>query len=133
MTLQLFLQPGWLALLLGWSFMVLAAAQLTIRLIMAFSVRLTLLGAVVLTVLALPIAVVYDLFTGPQASPALRLSLVLRRVTLDPADSPGARPVDRQRDGRPAGPTPVCPTLILSGACSRTHDKLRIVDSSRSG
>jgi len=75
-TLQLFLQPGWLALLLGWSFMVLAAAQLTIRLIMAFSVRLTLLGAVVLTVLALPIAVVYDLFTGPQASPALRLSLV---------------------------------------------------------
>ncbi len=76
MTLQLFLQPGWLALLLGWSFMVLSAAQLTIRLIMAFSVRLTLLGAVVLTVLALPIAVVYDLCPGPQPSPAMRLSLV---------------------------------------------------------
>src|SRR5438034_11653423 len=70
------LQQGCVAQQHGLRFMVLAAAHITIRLIMAFSVRLTLLGAVVLTVLELPIAFVYDLFAGPQASPALRLSLV---------------------------------------------------------
>ena len=43
-TLATFLQPGWLVALLAWNFAVLAAAQLTIRLIMAFSVRLTLRG-----------------------------------------------------------------------------------------
>ena len=60
--------------LVVWSFMVLSAAQLTIRLIMAFSVRLTSVAAVVLAVLALPIAATYDLVVGPQASLAARLS-----------------------------------------------------------
>jgi hypothetical protein len=73
-TLDALLQLGWLAAVLVWSFMVLAAAQLTIRLIMAFSVRLTFAAAVVLTLCALPIAAIYDLAVGPQASLAARLS-----------------------------------------------------------
>ena len=46
------LTPGWFVALVVWNFMVLAAAQLTIRLIMAFSVRTTLLGTMALTVAA---------------------------------------------------------------------------------
>jgi hypothetical protein len=72
-TLATVLQPGWLAAVLVWSFMVLSAAQLTIRLIMAFSARLTLLAAVVLSLVALPIAAIYDAFVGPQPSLAARL------------------------------------------------------------
>ena len=75
MTLATFLQPTWLIALLGWNFAVLAAAQLTIRLIMAFSVRTTLLGAVALTVGSLAVALVYDLAVGPQPSLATRLTL----------------------------------------------------------
>ena len=74
MTLATLLQPIWLVGVLMWSFMVLSAAQLTIRLIMAFSVRPTFIAAVVLALSALPIAAVYDLLVGPQASLATRLS-----------------------------------------------------------
>jgi hypothetical protein len=63
-TLATLLEPGWLAFLLVWSFLVLSAAQLTIRLIMAYSVRQTALGAVVLAILALPVAAAYDLALG---------------------------------------------------------------------
>jgi putative effector of murein hydrolase len=73
-TLAIFLQPAWLAVLLGWNFAVLSAAQLTIRLIMAYSVRTTLLGAVVLTAIALVVAAVYDLVLGNQASLSARLT-----------------------------------------------------------
>jgi hypothetical protein len=73
-TLATLLQPTWLVGLLVWSFMVLSAAQLTIRLIMAFSVRLTLVAAVGLSVAALPIAAIYDAVVGPQASLTARLS-----------------------------------------------------------
>jgi hypothetical protein len=69
-----FLQPQWLVVLLLWNFAVLAAAQLTIRLIMAFSLRTTLLGAVVLTGLGLFVAVAYDVVIGPQGSLSARLS-----------------------------------------------------------
>lgn len=75
MTFATFVQPGWLLALLVWSFMVLSAAQLTIRLIMAFSVRLTLLAAVVLSLVALPIAAIYDVLVGPAASVSARLAL----------------------------------------------------------
>jgi hypothetical protein len=75
-TLAVFLQPVWLAVLLGWSFAVLSAAQLTIRLIMAFSVRATVVAAVVLSLLALPIALVYDQLLGPDPSLATQLSLL---------------------------------------------------------
>ena len=66
MTLAILLQPGWLAVLLAWNFAVLSAAQLTIRLIMAFSVRLTLLAAVVLTAAALLIAAILTDFRSPS-------------------------------------------------------------------
>jgi hypothetical protein len=72
------LQPGWLIVLFVWNFMVLAAAQLTIRLIMAFSVRQTLLGGVALTALSLLVAAVYDVvvagLVGASASLADRLA-----------------------------------------------------------
>jgi hypothetical protein len=70
-----FVQPGWLAALLVWNFLIMSAAQLTIRLILAFSIPLTLLAAVVLTVLALPIAAVWDIVAGNGASLAARLEL----------------------------------------------------------
>jgi hypothetical protein len=73
-TLATLLQPAWLVGLLLWSFMVLSAAQLTIRLIMAFSVRLTFVAAVLLSVAALPIAAIYDLVVGPQPSLSARLT-----------------------------------------------------------
>ena len=74
MTLSTLLEPGWLAFLLAWCFVVLSAVQLTIRLIMAYSVRQTAAGAVVLAVLALPIAAAYDLSLGPDLSLSSRLS-----------------------------------------------------------
>ncbi|MDQ6672394.1 MAG: hypothetical protein M3069_16900 [Chloroflexota bacterium] len=74
MTLATFLQPGWFAVLIAWNFAVLSAAQLTIRLIMAFSVRLTLVAAGAVSLAALPIAAVYDVVVGPQPSLAVRLS-----------------------------------------------------------
>ena len=74
MTLTGLLQPGALVALLVWNFAVLSAGQLTIRLIMAYSVRLTLVAGVVLSVAALPIAAVYDLAVGPQPSLATRLA-----------------------------------------------------------
>jgi hypothetical protein len=75
-TLATFLQPVWLAVLLAWSFAVLSAAQLTIRLIMAFSVRSTLLAAFVLALAALPIALVYDTVAGPEPSLATRFAVL---------------------------------------------------------
>ena len=76
MTLATFLQPVWLLALLVWNFAVLSAAQLTIRLIMAFNVRATLVAAVVLTLVSLVIAVVYDVLVGPEPSPSRRLALL---------------------------------------------------------
>jgi hypothetical protein len=73
-TLATLLQPAWLVGLLLWSFMVLAAAQLTIRLIMAFSVRLTLVAAVALSLAALLVAAIYDFVVGPNASLSTRLT-----------------------------------------------------------
>ena len=74
MTTAAFLSPFGLAALLLWCFVVLSAVQLTIRLIMAFSVGLTLRGAVVLAAVAIPVAWVYDLALGPGPSFAARLS-----------------------------------------------------------
>ena len=73
MTLATLLQPGWLAVLIAWNFAVLAAAQLTIRLIMAFSVRSTIAGALVMTVVAVLTAALYDFAVPPQAGLTLRL------------------------------------------------------------
>lgn len=76
MTLATLLQPVWLAVLVVWSFAVLAAAQLTIRLIMAFSVRLTIVGAVLLTLVALLAAAAYDVAVGPAPGLGTRLEWV---------------------------------------------------------
>ena len=73
MTLSAFLRPEGFVGLLSWNFLVLSAAQLTIRLIMAYSLRATLRGALVLTLLSLPVAAAYDVLTGPQASFSTRL------------------------------------------------------------
>ena len=68
--------------LLVWNFLVLTAAQLTIRLIMAFSVRTTLIGAVVLTLAALVVAVIYDLVVGAAPSFSARLASALLPMAL---------------------------------------------------
>jgi hypothetical protein len=75
-TLATFLQPGWFAVLVAWNFLVLSAAQLTIRLIMAFSVRLTLLAALTLSIAALLVAAVYDMLVGQPANFTVRLGWV---------------------------------------------------------
>ena len=59
-----------------WSFGVLAAAQLTIRLIMAFNVRLTLGAALVLTAAALGVFGVARLALGEQATLGQRIEFV---------------------------------------------------------
>ena len=59
-----------------WSFGVLSAAQLTIRLIMAFNVRLTLVAALVLSVAAIAIGLLGSLILGPDASLARRIQLM---------------------------------------------------------
>ena len=69
------LQPWALGAVFVWSFGVLSAAQLTIRLIMAYSVRLTLVAAVVLSVGALGVAAIYDLSFDHPTSLATRLTL----------------------------------------------------------
>src|SRR5919204_5459972 len=85
MTLSSFLRPEGFVGLLSWNFLVLSAAQLTIRLIMAYSLRNTLRGALVLTLLSFPIAAVYDLLTqlmDPQASFTTRLHWAFVPMTL---------------------------------------------------
>jgi hypothetical protein len=68
-------QPWALAALYVWCFGVLSAAQLTIRLIMAFSVRLTALAAAVLTLAALAVAGLYDALFGAGAPLSTRIEL----------------------------------------------------------
>jgi hypothetical protein len=81
-TLATLLQPGWLIALLVWSFLVLSAAQLTIRLIMAFSVQSTLVAAIGLSLIALPVAAIYDVLVGPQGSFSTRFGFAIARWLL---------------------------------------------------
>ena len=67
--------PVTVVVLYVWSFGVLAAAQLTIRLIMAFNVRLTLLAALVLSVAAIAIGLLENGILGADASLARRIQL----------------------------------------------------------
>jgi hypothetical protein len=73
MTLAAFVQPVGLAALVGWCFLVLSAAQLTIRLIMAFSVRKTFLAALVLCAASLIVAAIYDTLLGPDPTLSRRI------------------------------------------------------------
>ncbi len=63
-------------MLLVWNFAVLTAAQLTIRLIMAFSIRLTVIAAVGLTLADLFVAGVLGVVIGGSTSMAARLELM---------------------------------------------------------
>jgi hypothetical protein len=67
--------PLTVAVLYVWCFGVLSAAQLTIRLIMAFNVRLTLVAAVALAAGAVGISALEDVLVGDQASLARRIQL----------------------------------------------------------
>jgi hypothetical protein len=58
-----------------WSFGVLSAAQVTIRLIMAFNVRLTLIAAVVLSLAAIAIGALQQALLGSEATLARRIEL----------------------------------------------------------
>jgi hypothetical protein len=66
-------QPLALLALYVWSFGVLSAAQLTIRLIMAFDVRLTLFAALLLSAAAVAIGWLEGLILGDQATLAQRI------------------------------------------------------------
>jgi hypothetical protein len=59
MPLPAFFSPLGLLLWLGWNVLVLTSIQLTVRLILAFSVRTTLVGALAFTLGSLPIAWLY--------------------------------------------------------------------------
>jgi hypothetical protein len=53
------LSPPGLLVWYGWNFAVLASIQLTVRLIRAFSIRTTLVGAAALTIGSVPIVLLY--------------------------------------------------------------------------
>ena len=72
-TLGAFLTLDGFFYLLVWNFALLAAVQLTVRLIMRFSIRETLRGTAAITAASLPVALVYDLLTGPNPGFATRL------------------------------------------------------------
>ncbi len=58
------LTPLGLAIAFVWNLAVLASVQLTVRLIMAFSVRPTIVAAAALTLFTVPLSVAYDLIFG---------------------------------------------------------------------
>jgi hypothetical protein len=73
------LSPLALAIALVWNLAVLASVQLTVRLIMAFSVWATLIAAVVLTGFTVPLSVGYDLVFGRDMA-ALPFAMLLTAV-----------------------------------------------------
>jgi hypothetical protein len=60
-AVDVYLSPLGLAAALGWNFAVLASVQLTVRLIRAFSLRATVLAALLLTTATVPLTLVYNL------------------------------------------------------------------------
>ena len=65
--MEALLSPLGIGLALLWSFAVLASVQLTVRLIMAFSVTRTVLGALALTAITVPLSVLYLAALRPVA------------------------------------------------------------------
>jgi len=63
------LTPTGLALTYVWSYAVLASVQLTVRLIMAFSVARTARGALALTLVTIPLSLVYLVLFGQSLTP----------------------------------------------------------------
>ena len=68
-SLAAFLSPTALALAVGWNFAVLTSVQLTVRLIKAYAVRPTLVAALALTLLTVPLTVAYHLWLRPNLGP----------------------------------------------------------------
>jgi putative effector of murein hydrolase len=77
--METLLSPLGLGLALVWSFAVLASVQLTVRLIMAFSVKRTLFGALALTAITVPISVVYLLIFGRSLT-AMPLAMLVTGI-----------------------------------------------------
>ena len=67
--METLISPLGIGLALIWSFAVLASVQLTVRLIMAFSVGRTLLGALALTAITVPVSVLYIAVFGQSLAP----------------------------------------------------------------
>lgn len=70
------LTPLAIAIAFIWNVAVLSSVQLTVRLIMAFSVWPTLIAAAALTLFTVPLSVVYDMIFGKNLA-ALPLAMVL--------------------------------------------------------
>ena len=64
-SLAAFLAPVALVLALAWNFAVLTSVQLSVRLINAYSPRATLVAAVTLTALTVPLTIVYHQWLRP--------------------------------------------------------------------
>jgi hypothetical protein len=73
------LSPLGIGLALLWSFAVLASVQLTVRLIMAFSVTRTALAAVVLTAITVPLSAAYLLIFGRSLA-AMPVAMLLTAI-----------------------------------------------------
>ena len=65
-SLAAFLSPSALALAVGWNFAVLTSVQLTVRLIKAYSPRPTLVAALALTLVTVPLTVAYHRWLRPD-------------------------------------------------------------------
>jgi putative effector of murein hydrolase len=77
--MEALLSPLGIGLALVWSFAVLASVQLTVRLIMAFSLRRTVLGSLVLTAITVPLSVLYVAVFG-QSLTAMPLAMLATAI-----------------------------------------------------
>lgn len=75
--MQSLLSPLGLGLALLWSFAVLASVQLTVRLIMAFSIKRTAIGSLALTAVTVPVSVTYLWLFGQSLTPLPLAMLVV--------------------------------------------------------
>jgi hypothetical protein len=74
--MEAILSPLGLGLAFVWSFAVLASVQLTVRLIMAFSVKRTFFGSLALTAITVPLSVIYLAVFG-QSLTAMPLAMLV--------------------------------------------------------
>jgi hypothetical protein len=79
LSMESLLSPPGIGLALLWSFAVLASVQLTVRLIMAFSVKRTVLGALALTAITVPLSVLYLVIFG-QSLMALPFAMLVTGI-----------------------------------------------------
>ena len=75
--MEALLSPLGIGLAFVWSFAVLASVQLTVRLIMAFSVKRTFLGALAITAISVPLSALYLAVFGQSLTPLPLAMLVM--------------------------------------------------------